>query len=167
LLSQGSPPSKPLPPTLRPTTAVPGVYITAAAAAAAAERIAALRPSSSACGRRKAATFAWSTNSVRHRAQEAAGKATMTDGGDSPSQQEPFANGAISMVSTAGQKPAAKGRGALMPDHADARQSRRRTARARPCKCRRQVLGARWPGQSRSPSPDSTLCRARSEYRPD
>jgi hypothetical protein len=37
----------------------------------------------------------------------------MTDGGDSPSQQEPFANGAISMVSTAGQKPAAKGGGRL------------------------------------------------------
>jgi hypothetical protein len=101
LLSQGSPPSKPLPPTPRPTTAVPGVYITVAAAAAAAERIAALPPTSNACGRRKAATFALSTSSVRHRAQEAAGKATMTDGGDSPSQQEPFANGAISMVSTA------------------------------------------------------------------
>jgi hypothetical protein len=82
LLSQGSPPSKPPRPTPRPTTAVPGVYITVAAAAAA-ERIAALPPTSNACGRRKVATFAWSTSSVRHRAQEAAGKATMTDGGDS------------------------------------------------------------------------------------
>ena len=49
---------------------------------AAAERIAALPPTSNACGRLKVATFAWSTSFVCRRAQEAAGKVTTTADGD-------------------------------------------------------------------------------------